>query len=173
MGGLVGKLAFVGVAHQAGPHRRGRGISLAERRGEEAEAVLGRFVGQGVTQQLRASGEYVGEREGSVTGMAGRNTFGPAHHERNPVPAFPDVSLLAPIRSAGRVARRDESLPVRLNGVAVVGGEQDDRVVCDPGAVDRLDDLPGGPVGLHDEIRHRRDAALAAKSLRWNDGFMG
>lgn len=77
--------------------------------------------------------------------------------------SFPDVAFVAAVFSAGPMAGVDEILPTSVVGVSVVGGENDDRVIGDPGLVDGFDDLSGGPVGFHNEIGDRGDATLAGE----------
>ena len=55
-------------------------------------------------------------------------------------------------------------------GTAVVGGENDERVVGDLVIVESLEDLAYYPIGFHDEVAVFPDGRFSLKFLRWNDG---
>ena len=60
---------------------------------KEADAVFGGIVGQLRAEDVRASGEKVGEADELIADRAGLDTAGPADDERNAMPAVKNIRL--------------------------------------------------------------------------------
>ncbi len=110
----------------------------ARLRRERVEHVVAVF--RGLFRQVRAGdsgagGHDVDAAEQLVARRAGGHVPRPAHQERHPVPAFPDVRLDAPVDVAGVVsvpehrARLSRHVRAVARGRAVVAGEYEQRVV--------------------------------------------
>ena len=115
---------------------------------QHARAVLARSPGQGGADDLCDRRHEVGLAGGQVAPGSRRNDAGPAHHERHPVAAFPNVALPPGQVGAGQVA----VLAHRLHRRPVVAREDDDRLPGDAVPVEGLEDGADRIVYLGDEV---------------------
>ena len=88
---------------------------------------------------------------------AGRNLAGPAHDARHAVAAFPHRALAFAQRAGGA------GVVAVVEPRAVVGGEDDERVVIEAVALERVEDLADRPVDFHHDIAEQAGAAFAAE----------
>ena len=131
------------------------------------------MVWQLLSQDFGYSGKSVIEANDIVIFATIFDLAGPADQVGHTVPAFPYVAFMPAIFAAGIVACLDELFKTRVVRVAIVGSENDDRVVRDSGLVYRFDDLAGGPIRFHYEVGDRIDSAFAFEFLRWDHRLVG
>ena len=155
-------------------HRRfsERTGSRAEQRGQKTHAIfpcIGRKVSssefRGGCHQIRQANRLVAFRIGGDLGR-------PPHDERHPMPAFPDVALLAALDRVIRVVA--ELLDVA--GVplgAVVAGHDEERVLGLAGPLQRIHDEANLGVDLSDEVAVLADFSAAHELLGRDPGPVG
>ena len=142
--------------------------------GEKTHAVLA-AVGRGLgAEQFRAGGEEVIQADGAVVRGSRLDARRPTREERHAVAALPEFHFVAPVLSAGEVTSLGEFFDVRpLGGAAVVGCENNERVLALAVFFKSGEDLSDRVIVLHHEIGVVIQPAFALPFLTRNDGFMG
>jgi hypothetical protein len=72
-----------------------------------------------------------------------------------------------------RAARRRAGVIAVLQPRAVVGGKDDERVLVEPVALDRIENLTDRPIDLRNHVAVQPVTALAIKSSDTNSGTCG
>ena len=96
----------------------------------------------------------------------------PADQVGHSVAAFPDVAFVSTVFSAGVVACFDEFLETGVMGMAIVRGENNNRIFRDTSVVYGFYDLAGRPIRFHHEIGNGVNPAFPFELFRWDHGLM-
>src|SRR5882762_11456360 len=93
---------------------------------EDADAVLGRIVGQLRTENISAGGEKVGQANELMAGRARFDTTGPADDEGNAMSAVENVRLVSAEVVTRVVSFRGQFIELRFRRTTVVAGDNDE-----------------------------------------------
>src|SRR5438094_6307910 len=97
---------------------------------KDADAVLGRIVGQLRAKNISARGEKVGQANELLAGRARFDTTGPADDEGNAMSAVENVRLVPAEVVTRIVSFRGQLIELRFRRTTVVAGDNDE---CAPG----------------------------------------
>src|SRR6266480_3109931 len=97
---------------------------------EDADAVLGRIVGQLRTENISARGEKVGQANELLAGRARLDTVGPADDEGYAMSAVENVCFVPAEVGTRVVSFGGQFIELRFRRTSVVAGENDE---CAPG----------------------------------------
>ena len=141
---------------------------------QETDTVLTAVGRRFRAEQFRAGGEDVVQANRGVVRAPRFDPRGPACKERHAVAAFPELRFVAPVLGAWEVTMLVEFFGVGiLRGAAVVGAENEERVLALPVFFEGCEDLSDRVVVLHHEIGIGIDATFPLPFLTGNDGRMG
>ena len=96
----------------------------------------------------------------------------PADQVGHSVAALPNVAFVSTVFSAGIVACFDEFLDSGVVGMAIVRGENNNRIFCNAGVVYGFDDLAGRPIRFHHEIGNGVNPAFPFEFFGWDHGLV-
>ena len=146
-------------------HRsRGR---FRSQQGQKADAVFPGILRERGPDELRAGGEEISLGDEGAGAAARGHVAGPPDDEWHAMPALVEVRLVAPPPATRIVVKRLELRQARRRCEPVVGGDDHERVIGKPGAVEGVEEPADVGIDLGHEVAVERRAGAALECGGW------